>query len=239
MTIGANWMELEKRIGAAMHLARRPVAVAFLDAAPAGVEKFAGSEPSSCSFWRLAAAGRVFYTVPENHFNCAVGAYTHNIPLSAEREKETAETLQFMFNLGYVKPEEVPQIPRLAKTPKTIVYAPLGETPAPPDIVLFACKPSGAMLLSEAANRAGVASGAPALGRPTCMALPAAMQMGAILSLGCIGNRVYTGLCDEEMYFVLRGQDLAAVADALTTIVSANSALQDYAKTRRAELASL
>src|ERR1700675_30122 len=116
MTIGANWMELETRIAAAIHLARRPIAVTFRDAAPAGVEKFDGSEPSSCSFWRLAASGRVFYTVPENHFNCAVGAYTHNIPLSAEREKETGETLKFMFDLGYLKPEEVPQIPRLAKT---------------------------------------------------------------------------------------------------------------------------
>ena len=63
--------------------------------------------------------------------------------------------------------------------------------------------------------------------------------MGSILSLGCIGNRVYTGLGEEEMYLVLRGQDLAAVADALTTIASANAALQDYAKTRRAALATL
>lgn len=177
MSTLANWKELEQGIGAAVKLSRRPVAVSFLDAVPAGVEKFDGSEPSSCSFWRLAAAGRTFYTLPENHFNCAVGAYTHNIPLSPEREKETGETLKLMFDLGYVKPEEVPDIPRLAKTPVALVYAPLGETPAAPDVVLFACKPSGAMLLSEAANRAQVASGAPALGRPTCMALPAAAQM--------------------------------------------------------------
>jgi uncharacterized protein (DUF169 family) len=106
-------------------------------------------------------------------------------------------------------------------------------------VVLFACKPSGAMLLSEAANRAQVASGAPALGRPTCMALPAAAQMGAILSLGCIGNRVYTGLGEDEMYFVLRGKDVVDVADALTTITSANQALQQYATGRRTELASV
>jgi uncharacterized protein (DUF169 family) len=181
----------------------------------------------------------VFYTLPENHFNCAVGAYTHNIALSPAREKETGETLKFMFDLGYVQPEEVPQIPRLAQPPVAIVYAPLGETPQTPSVVLFACKPSAAMLLSEAANRAGVASGAPALGRPTCMALPASLQMGAILSLGCIGNRVYTGLSQDEMYFVLRGTDLPAVADALATITSANSALQQYAQGRRAELASV
>jgi uncharacterized protein (DUF169 family) len=234
----ANWSELERGIGAAVKLSRRPVAVSYLDEVPRGVEKFDGSEPSGCSFWRLAASGRTFYTVPTDHFNCAVGAYTHNIALSAEREKETEQTLKFMFDLGYVKPEEIPQIPRLAKAPKALVYAPLGETPVTPSVVLFACKPSGAMLLSEAANRAGVASGAPALGRPTCMALPASLQMGAILSLGCIGNRVYTGLGEDEMYFVLRGQDLVAVSDALATITSANTALQEYAQGRRAELAS-
>jgi len=235
----SNWNDLERRIGAAVNLARRPVAVTFLDSAPADVPKFSGTEPSGCSFWRLAAAGRVFYTVPENHFNCAVGAYTHNIALSPEREKETEQTLKMMFDLGYVKPEEVPQIPRLAKAPAAILYAPLGESPVAPDVVLFACRPAAAMLLNEAANRAGVASGAPALGRPTCMALPASLQHGAILSLGCMGNRVYTGLGEDEMYVVLRGRDLAAVADALGIINSANAALNEYAKGRREQLATL
>jgi uncharacterized protein (DUF169 family) len=235
----ASWKELEQKIGASLKFGRRPVAVAFLDAPPDGVARFEGTEPSGCSFWRLAAAGKVFYTVPENHFNCAVGAYTHNIPLSPEREKETEQTLKMMFELGYVKPEEVPQIPRLAKTPKAIVYAPLGDSPVTPDVVLFACKPSAAMLLNEATARAGVGSGAPVLGRPTCMALPASLAHGSILSLGCIGNRVYTGLGEDEIYIVLRAKDLPAVAEALAVIASANSALQTYAQGRRAELATL
>jgi len=138
-----------------------------------------------------------------------------------------------------VKPEEVPHIPRLPKPPAAIVYAPLGEAPVAPDVVLFACKPSAAMLLNEAADRAGVTGGAPALGRPTCMALPASLQYGAILSLGCVGNRVYTGLGEDELYFVLRGKDLAAVADSLTIITSANAALNDYAKGRRSQLATM
>jgi len=95
------------------------------------------------------------------------------------------------------------------------------------------------MLLNEAAARAGVSSGTPALGRPTCMALPASLAHGSILSLGCIGNRVYTGLGEGEMYFVLRGKDLAAVADALAVIAGANSALQTYAHGRRSELATI
>lgn len=167
-----NWKELEEGIGAAVKLSRRAVAVSFLDAASVDVKKFDGTEPSGCSFWRLAADGEVFYTVPENHFNCAVGPYAHNIALSPDRQKETEQTLKVMFDLGYVKPEEVPQIPRLPKAPAAIVYAPLGEVRVAPDVVLFACRPSTAMLLNEAAHHAGVESRAPALGRPTCMALP-------------------------------------------------------------------
>ena len=235
----SNWKEIEQRIAGAVKLPRRPVAVSFLDSAPAKVQKFSGTEPSGCSYWRLAAEGRVFYTVPEDHFNCAVGAYTHNISLSPEREKETQQTLKMMFELNYVKPEEVPAIPRLAKAPAAIAYAPLGDSPFAPDVVLFSCKPSAAMLLNEAANRAGIASGAPALGRPTCMALPASLQHGTILSLGCIGNRVYTGLGEDEVYVVFRGRDLAIVADALGIIVSANAALSDYAADRRRHLASV
>jgi uncharacterized protein (DUF169 family) len=230
---------LEEKIAGLVKLGRRPVAVSFLESEPAAVEKFSGMAPSGCSFWRLAAEGRTFYTVPENHFNCAVGAYTHNIALSPERRKETEQTLEMLFELGYVKPEEVPQIPRLAKGPKAIVYSPLGDAPAEPDVVLFAVKPAGAMLLVEAANRAGVGTGAPALGRPTCMALPASLEHGTILSLGCIGNRVYTGLGEEEMYVVVRGKDLAKVADALDTIGSANLALEEYARGRREQLRTL
>ena len=238
MAVAANWFELEQEIAKVLKPERRPVAVTFLDHEPAGVKKFEGSEPSSCSFWRLAAAGQKFYTVPEDHFNGAVGAYTHNIALSPEREKETEQTLKMMFDLGYVKPEEVPQIPRLAKSPKAIAYSALGDATDMPDVVLFALRPAGAMLLQEAAGRAGVGRGAPTLGRPTCMALPATVQLGSITSLGCIGNRVYTGLGEDEMYVVLRGQDLPAIAEALKTITSANFTLLDYAKGRRDQLAT-
>jgi uncharacterized protein (DUF169 family) len=231
-----KWKELEARLNACVALARRPVALTFLDAAPSGVEKFEGSEPAGCSFWRLAAGGRVFYTVPADHFNCPVGSYTHNISLPPEREKEGQQTLQMMFDLGYVRPEEIPHMPRLEKTPAAVLYAPLGEAPVAPDVVLFACKPAAAMLLHEAALRAGKSGGFPVLGRPTCMALPAAQQHGAVVSLGCMGNRVYTGLGEDEVYAVVRGTDLEAIAGALETIASANTALADYARTRQAQL---
>jgi len=61
-----------------------------------------------------------------------------------------------MFDLGYVKPEEIPQIPRLTKTPEAIAYVPLEGGPFMPDVVLFVSKPAVAMLLNEAADHARI-----------------------------------------------------------------------------------
>ena len=70
-------------------------------------------------------------------------------------------------------------------------------------------------------------------------ALPAALASGAVVSLGCIGNRSYTGLGRDELYFIVRGKDLAELARALGVIAAANQELERYAEGRRAELATL
>jgi hypothetical protein len=41
------------------------------------------------------------------------------------------------------------------------------------------------------------------------------------------------------MYFVVRGKDLEAVADALDVVVGANAALSDYAIDRRQTLSTV
>jgi uncharacterized protein (DUF169 family) len=233
-----DYRGLEKRIVEGLHLERRPVAVSFRDAAPSRVPKFAGSMPSGCSFWPLAMQGRVFYTVPADHYNCAVGSHTHNIPLPAERAQELPQTLAFMTGLGYVKMDEVPGIPQLPRAPGVVVYAPLGDTPVDPDVVLFVGRPGRVMLLQEAALRAGVGARVPFLGRPTCMALPAALAGGAVASTGCIGNRVYTELSDDELYVAVPGKELGRVAEELATITHANATLADYHRERRRTLAS-
>ena len=52
------WSEIERLLTGRLGISRRPVAVTFRDAAPAGVARFEGTQPSGCSFWRLAADGR-------------------------------------------------------------------------------------------------------------------------------------------------------------------------------------
>jgi uncharacterized protein (DUF169 family) len=194
--------------------------------------------PSGCSFWRLAADGRTFYTVPADHYNCPIGSYTHAIALPPDRAPELELTLSLMGTLGYVKMEEVPGIPRLPESPGAVVYGPLGDTPVEPDVAIFAGRPARLMLLSEAALRAGVSANAPLLPRPTCMALPAALAQGVVASSACIGNRVYTDLGEDELYVVVPGRDLARVAEELQTIVSANAQLAEYHRGKRAALAT-
>jgi len=54
-----------------------------------------------------------------------------------------------------------------------------------------------------------------------------------------VGNRVYTDLGEDGVYFIPRGTDVAAVVNALTVITAANAALKEYATGRRLQLATI
>ena len=53
---------------------------------------------------------------------------------------------------------------------------------------------------------------------------------------GCIGNRVYTELTDNELYVMVPGAEITSIAEQLQTILAANATLTDYHAKRRAEL---
>jgi uncharacterized protein (DUF169 family) len=233
-----DYPAIEKQLARVLRLESRPVAIAFLDTPPDGVARFTGKEPAGCSFWRLAAQGRTFYTVPSDHFNCAVGSYTHNFTLSPERAKELGQTLSFLTGIGYLRMDEVPEIPRLTQRPGVVIFAPVGDTPVDPDVVLFAGRPGRVMLLQEAAFRAGLPAHMTMLGRPTCAALPAALTNGLVASVGCVGNRVYTDLGEDEMYVVVPGRYLARIAAEAETVATANATLYEYHLERRQILAT-
>ena len=100
---------VEPKFSKALGLKKRPVAVKFVDTPPEGVAKLEGAQPSGCSFWRIAASGKTFYTVASDHYNCAVGSHTHNFPLPPERAKELEQTLSFMTDLATSKWKKFPE----------------------------------------------------------------------------------------------------------------------------------
>ena len=73
------------------------------------------------------------------------------------------------------------------------------------------------------------------MGRPTCALLPELLQSGkTAASLGCIGNRVYTGLGDDEGYYALPGAQVAEVVKKLAVITEANRQLEVFHRARAA-----
>lgn len=216
-----------------LRLTSPPVAISFVEAAPAGVPHVAAPEAAGCGYWRRAAAGDVFFTTADDHKRCPVGAHTHNVPLSPSEQQELMGLVQTMVGLSYLKMEDVPRIPT-RKTPLQVaVYAPLAAAPVSPDVVLVRGNARQLMLLAEAAQAAGVAGTGATMGRPTCAVLPEAINSArTAASFGCVGNRVYTGADDTEAYFAIPGAQLGAVEAKLAVIVRANEELEKFHRAR-------
>lgn len=222
----------------ALKLASAPVAMAFLSEPPAGLERVGKADPASCGYWKQASEGRAFYTTPEDHGNCAVGAYTHGVELSPAQGQELRNLIGTMVDLKYLKSDEIPSIPARTSPLQVAAYAPLGEATFDPDLVIFRGSARQIMLLTEAARAAGVLEASTVMGRPACAMLPQTLSSDTgVTSVGCIGNRVYTGLGDDELYLTVPGPKAAAVLAQVTVTLAANEALEEFHKARAQALA--
>jgi uncharacterized protein (DUF169 family) len=222
-------MTTTNRLQDLLQLQTSPVALAFRPTPPPNIPRVAAPAPSGCTYWKHAAEGRAFYTEAADHYRCPIGAYTHGIDLPPEQAKELEGVVGTMVSIGYIRPEEVPGIPRRQEAFGVAIYAPLADMPCEPDVVLVRGDARQMMLLTEAAGAAGVGVQSPLMGRPTCAAIPEVLRTAhSAGSLGCIGNRVYTGLTDSEFYVALPGKALNAVIEKLAGIVDANRQLESY-----------
>jgi uncharacterized protein (DUF169 family) len=210
-----------------------PIAVGFQTSAPADLPGVEAAGPSGCTYWKLAAEGKIFYTEAADHYNCPIGSFTHGIDLPPAKAQELEGLVGTMIGLEYISQEEIPTIPRRNAPFGVALYAPLSEAPFDADVVLVRGNAKQMMLIAEAAGAAGLSGGSALMGRPTCAMIPATMQDGYVTtSLGCIGNRVYTGLGDDELYAAIPGSKLAALVDKLATIVMANRELESFHRLR-------
>jgi uncharacterized protein (DUF169 family) len=214
------------------------VGIAFRDLPPPGVPH-ADAGPASCSYWKRAAGGEVFWTDAGDHQGCPIGAHTHGVEMSEARRAELMGLVGTMVQIGYIRMDEVPSIPHRKAPLRVAIYAPLAKMPCPPDLVLVRGNTAKLMVLIEAAQAAGVAPDAPAMGRPTCAVLPQALDSRRpAMSLGCIGNRVYTGLGEGEGYVALPGAALEAVRSRLPMLAHANAELEEFHRERAAATGS-
>lgn len=216
-----------------LNLRSPPVAVGFLAAPPPGLARVERAAAAGCAYWRHAADGHAFYTTADDHQGCPVGAFTHGVELSPEQAAELQSLVGTMIQLRYLKSEEVPQIPHRPAPLQVAAYAPLDQASFTPDVVIFRGNARQIMLLSEAARAAGASQTGTVMGRPACAMLPQAVHTSAsIASVGCIGNRVYTQLQDDELYLTVPGPAVEQTLQELGTIVEANDALEQFHRQR-------
>ena len=229
-----SWTACGKQLRRLLGLDLPPVAIAFQGSPPSNMTRVDAPTPAGCGYWRLAAEGKIFYTEASDHYTCPVGAHTHGVELPADVARELNGLVETMVQMQYIKMEEIPAIPR-RKTPfRVALYAPLSAAPFEPDLVLVRGTTKQLMLVAEAAQAVGIAGGA-TMGRPTCAILSQTLESRqATASFGCIGNRVYTGLGDDEGYYAIPGAKIAEVVARLGAIVEANRRLRDFHTERAA-----
>jgi uncharacterized protein (DUF169 family) len=219
-----------------LELALPPVAVAFSDEIPAGVAPYDGVVPAGCAFWEKAAA-RAFATSAQDHALCAIGTHTHNLLQTPATESALKDALQAMSGLDYVREEEVAAIPFVQRRTKHVIYGPLGDFPATPQVMLLFAHARQGLIISEAAAR--VDRGAPVvMGRPACAVIPQVLNRGnAALSLGCCGARAYLdALSDAVALWALPAAKLEQYCAEIKTLASANKTLTTFHARRKEDI---
>ena len=210
-----------------LRLQKEAIAVSFLDEVPKDIPRYGGPEvPSGCSFW-VKCQDSTFYTVAEDHLNCPIGTITQGFSIPEERMGEAQTLFELMVDNRYVSTQELENVPKIKSTPKAVVYSTLSRVTSGPDVVLLACNAYQAMLLSEAVIASGFGGFSGPMGRPTCAALPVTLESeNPTLSLGCIGNRVYTQLGEDQMVITIPGKKLDAIVTNLSDMVKTNALLE-------------
>ena len=201
---------------------KRAVAITFSNAKPPGLSRRLSSQSSGCSFWKIAAEGNVFYTEPGDHSGCPIGAFTLGTELPDEEKQGLRDLASTMTQLSYLEDQDIERLPRCQPPPRYVIYAPLGLTPVFPDVVLIHGNTGQLMLLGESAQAVGRLSESPALMKPACAMVPASLASDKmILSLGCMGNPIYTGQGVHEGYAAIPGSALEPICSRLAETLKA------------------
>ncbi|WP_052422771.1 DUF169 domain-containing protein [Nonomuraea candida] len=224
-----DFATVAQRISTGLGLDTPPVALTFVEQAPAQTEVPAAAVPSACAFWREAEKG-VFYASAERHHNCPIGSMVMGFELPEELKSRLGELVGGMCQEQYLLAEEPPHIPVMKQTYAGIVYGPLSRCTTPPDVALIWVTAAQAMLCSEAMGTAAWTAGGPMLtGRPGCAALPMAIaEAHPQLSFGCAGMRTFTQIGDGQLLLAIPGRSLPGFADTLENTLRANTQMLSY-----------
>ncbi len=232
----SSYSEIAGSLAQSLKLTQPPVAICLADAVPEGVAPWSGPSPAGCHFWQEATT-RTFATAAPDHEQCSIGQYTHGLEMSAAAGTDLEDALKVFGELTYVRPEDVAAIPVLAAKSRHVIYGPLADAPAAPDVVLLFVRADQTLILSEASQQ--LEGGLPpAMGRPACAVVPQAHNSGrSALSLGCCGARAYLDvLTDDVALYAVPGATIRAFAERVAALAQANTILTRFHQIRRRDI---
>jgi uncharacterized protein (DUF169 family) len=229
-----NYSSIAAMLTDSLSLRIAPVAVCLTDEAPNGLSGTTQPAAAGCVFWERGAQGS-FVTSPDDHKNCAVGMFTHHMPLTTTAQQEDLNTCLKVFgDLGYVRSEDIAGIPVLQNETKFVTYAPLASAPVAPSAILVFANSRQSLAITEAIQQVDH-SVPPALGRPACAVIPQAVNTGRpALSLGCCGARAYLDvMSDDFAVWAFPGARIAEYAERIKVLAAANQILTRFHQLRR------
>jgi uncharacterized protein (DUF169 family) len=233
-----SYAALSQELIQLLHLEQPPIAISFTDTPPEGVAPYSGNAPAGCRFWQDAATS-TFTTCARDHELCAIGVHTHSLRPSAAQQKDLVDALKVFADLGYVRPEDVPQIPVLKNQSQFVTYSPLAESPLPPDLVILFVRADQTLILSEATQQLE-SENTPAMGRPACAVIAQVMNTGrSAMSLGCCGARAYLDtFTNTTEIFAIPASKLQGYVERIRILTNANTLLSQFHQLRRTDIAA-
>lgn len=233
MTTTQGWAALSQGLTEGLSLTVPPIAITFSAEPVEGVAEFQGAMadpapdgrtgrvPAGCVFW-MKAVDTTFNTVPEDHFNCSVGTYTHG--LKTLEEVGGNQDVAALMESGWVNEEAVMGIPHITQKPGAITYGPLAQTPVDPDVVLLRLNPRSLMILSDAYPDLHIE------GKPQCHIVAVAKERQSLAaSVGCMLSRVRTGMPNTDMTCTVPASRLSEVVERVGSAAKVDATVGRYA----------
>jgi uncharacterized protein (DUF169 family) len=170
----------------------------------------------------MKAVDATFNTVPEDHFNCSVGSYTHG--LKTLQDVAGNRDVAALMESGWVDENAVMGIPFITERPGAIAYGPLAQTPVDPDVVLLRLNPRSLMILRDAYPDLQIE------GKPQCHIVAIAKEnQNLAASVGCMLSRVRTGMPNTEMTCAIPASRMSEVVERVGATAKVDATVGRYA----------
>ena len=213
------YAELSNKIIGILGLESSPIAIAFSNEPPEGVEQLKGRMRLCQMLDKVRLEEASFYTNAENH-ECVGGAHSSGLIQPSERLKTGEFLVKDLGLFGSTRAARrfISSNPRIEfGTVKVVSFSPLESTKFEPDIVVLICNAKQGMKLAEAFAYESGKHTTGLTGPPICSAVVAFpfLTGKVVYSLGDMGARKFMNVKDEDIFVGIPAELLPDIAENL------------------------